>query len=110
MIKATTDCKQPKVLVQKLNDTAYIFINLNESLMTEVDEEGVEHTYYQYDFNSFTVPTSEDKLVKDIETNPEKYIEYKPDDRTLPQKVDDCELSISDLEQCIMDMSEVIYG
>ena len=51
MIKATTDSKQPKVLVQKVDDTAYIFINLNESLMTEVDEEGVEHTYYQYDFN-----------------------------------------------------------
>lgn len=110
MIKATTDCKQPKVLVQKVNGKAYIFINLNESFMTEVDEEGAEHTYYQYDFNSFTVPTSEEQLIKGIEANPEKYIEYKPDNRTLPQKVDDCELSISDLEQCIMDMSEVIYG
>ena len=110
MTKATTDCKQAKVLVQKVNDTAYIFINLNESMMTEIDEEGVEHTYYQYDFNSFTVLTSEDQLIKDIEDNPEKYIEYKPDDRTLPQKVNDFELSINDLEQCIMDMSEVIYG
>lgn len=48
-------------------------------------------------------------IQKAIEAGPEKYIDYHPDNRTVEQKVDDCELSISDLEQCIMDISEVLY-
>ena len=108
MIKQKSDCRLPKVLVQKVGDVAYIFINLNEEECSEADDEGNVHDYFIYDFNEFHVPVDSFDL-KAVEAEPEKYIDYQPDNRTVEQKVDDCELSISDLEQCIMDMSEVLY-
>ena len=108
MIKQKSDCRLPKVLVQKIGDGAYVFINLNEEECSETDGEGNVHDYFIYDFNEFHVPVDSFDL-NAVEAEPEKYIDYQPDNRTVEQKVDDCELSISDLEQCIMDMSEVLY-
>ena len=108
MIKQKSDCRLPKVLVQKVDDVAYIFINLNEEECSETDDEGNVHYYFIYDFNEFHIPVDSFDL-KTVEAEPEKYIDYQPDNRTVEQKVDDCELSISNLEQCIMDISEVLY-
>lgn len=108
MIKQKSDCRLPKVLVQKVGDIAYVFINLNEEEYSETDGEGNVHDYFIYDFNEFHVTVDSFDL-KAVEAEPEKYIDYQPDNRTVEQKVDDCELSISDLEQCIMDISEVLY-
>ena len=108
MTKQKSDCRLPKVLVQKIKDTAYVFINLNEEEHSETDEEGNVHNYFLYDYNEFHVPVDSFDL-KAVEAEPEKYIDYQPDNRTVAHKVDDCEMSISDLEQCIMDMSEILY-
>lgn len=107
MTKQKSDCKLPKVLIQRIESTNYVFINLNEEKCTETDEEGNIHEYYLYDYNEFHVSDTFD--LESVKNDPEKYIDYQPDNRTIVQKVDDCELSISDLEQCIMDMSEIIY-
>ena len=40
MIKQKSDCRLPKVLVQKVGDVAYVFINLNEEECSETDDEG----------------------------------------------------------------------
>lgn len=108
MIKQKSDCRLPKILIQKVEDIAYVFINLNEKKCSETDYEGNVHNYFVYDYNEFHVSVDSFDL-KDVEAEPEKYINYQPDNRTVEQKVDDCELSIGDLEQCIMDMSEILY-
>ena len=108
MIKQKSDYKLPKVLVQKVGEIAYVFINLNEEECSETDYEGNVYNYFVYDYNEFHVPV-DSFILKDVEADPERYIDYQPDNRTVEQKVDDCELSISDLEQCIIDMSEILY-
>ena len=55
MIKQKSDCRLPKVLVQKVGDVAYIFINLNEEECSETDDKGNVHDYFIYDFNEFHV-------------------------------------------------------
>lgn len=108
MIKQKSDYKLPKVLVQKVGEIAYVFINLNEEERSEIDYEGNVYNYFVYDYNEFHVPV-DSFILKNVKADPERYIDYQPDNRTVEQKVDDCELSISDLEQCIMDMSEILY-
>ena len=75
MIKQKSDCRLPKVLVQKVGDVAYIFINLNEEECSETDDEGNVHYYFIYDFNEFHVPVNSFDL-KTVEAEPEKYIDY----------------------------------
>ena len=77
MIKQKSDCRLPKVLVQKVGDVAYIFINLNEEECSETDDEGNVHDYFIYDFNEFHVPVDSFDL-KAVEAEPEKYIDYQP--------------------------------
>jgi adenylate cyclase class IV len=108
MIKEKSDYKLPNVEISSCRNKSFVFIHLNEVEKTETDEEGNEHTYYEYDFNEFSGLT-ESLPIEDIRMHPEYYLHYSQDNRTVEQKVDDHSISISELEQCIMDMSEIIY-
>lgn len=109
MIKAMSDFKLPNVLIQVVEGRAYVFIYLNEVEKSETNEEENTRNYFEYDYNEFN-ENVKDLDVEEIQNNPEKYINFTPDERTTVQKVEDCETSISELEQCIMDMSEIVYN
>ena len=106
MIKERSDFKLPSVELRSYGDKTSVCIHVNGVEKSEVDEYGVSHIYYEYDFNEFEEFTK-NISIEDIKTNPEKYLYYSSDNRTVEQKVEDNSVSISELEQCIMDISEI---
>lgn len=108
MIKERSDFKLPSVELRSYGDKTSVCIHLNCVEKSDVDEHGVSHTYYEYDFNEFEEFTK-NISIEDIKANPEKYLYYSSDKRTVEQKVEDNSVSISELEQCIMDISEILY-
>lgn len=108
MIKERSDFKLPSVELRSYGDKTYVCIHVNGAEKSDVDEYGVSHTYYEYDFNEFEEFTK-NISIEDIKANPEKYLYYSSDNRTVEQKVEDNSVSISELEQCIMDISEILY-
>lgn len=86
-MKAKFDKKQSPVKIIKDNDKSYVFICLNEEEKTEsVDYTGEELedqseatsptiTYYEYDYNEFTLDSNDD-ILNDIQEHPEDYIDY----------------------------------
>ena len=108
MTKNKSDFKLPRVLIKVFDEKVYCFINLNEKEVTQVDENGDKKKYFEYDYNEF-VDLKENLSLEDIEQYPENYLEYTVDNRTIEQKINSNSISISELEQCILDMSEIIY-
>lgn len=108
MIKERSDFKLPSVELRSYGDKTSVCIHVNGVEKSEVGEYGVSHTYYEYDFNEFEEFTK-NISIEDIKANPEKYLYYSSDNRTVEQKVEDNSVSISELEQCIMDISEILY-
>lgn len=73
---------QPQLPVKTVTsgDKTYLFLCLNETQGAEsypdIGEGQTQETYYEYDYNEISGPV--DKLpVKDIQANPENYLDYK---------------------------------
>ena len=76
-MKARFDTTQESVTVRQIDGIDYIYICLNENIVTEIPEgREEEQTYHEYDYKEII----EDIGVLDIDdvkTNPEKYLNYK---------------------------------
>lgn len=78
--KARFSQPQLPVKIVESEDTAYVFICLNEEEKTEeypdMGEGQTRESYYEYDYNEIVGPT--DKLpLDDIQANPENYLDYE---------------------------------
>lgn len=80
MIKAKFASKQQPVKVVDTEDKFYIFICLNGVVKLEDvnTNNNSSEEYIEYDYNEFTVNKT-DIDINDIESNPEKYLNYTPD-------------------------------
>ena len=79
-MKARFSSRQQPVKIVESEDTAYVFICLNEEEKTEeypdMGEGQTRETYYEYDYNEIVGPASEIPL-DDIRKNPENYLNYE---------------------------------
>lgn len=69
--------QQPPVKFVVLHGTTYVYICVNEKLVSNSDTEEGETEAYEYDYNEFFVPTEEIDRKAIIE-NPEGYVLYDP--------------------------------
>ena len=96
---------QPQLPVKTVTagDKTYIFICLNETQGTEVypdmGEGQAQETYYEYDYNEFC-GKSEELDLEDIESNPEKYLDYETK-KEPTTKLDKALAKIEELEKQI---------
>ena len=106
----------------KKRGTVSVFICLNEKQETvpsqtiQTDGEPlVTEPYVQwvYDFNSFTVPTTDIDL-NDIQKNPSNYLNYDPDNKdeiaALKKENKELKENMNLLSDCITELSEQVYS
>ena len=106
----------------KKRGTITVFICHNErqeAVETPGDssEMGTETTgssmQWVYDFNSFTVPTTDIDL-NDIQKNPSNYLNYDPDNKdeiaALKKENKELKENIDLLSDCITELSEQVYS
>lgn len=66
-----------------------------------------------YDFNSFTVPTTDIDL-NDIQKNPSNYLNYDPDNKdeiaALKKENKELKENMNLLSDCITELSEQVYS
>lgn len=70
--------QQPPVKIVQADGKTYIFICQNETQGTESyedNEEQIQETYYEYDYNEICGPTEKLPL-EDIQAHPENYLDY----------------------------------
>lgn len=72
-MKIKSDVQLNKVDVRNVDNKNYVYIYLNETKVKVEDE----HPYecWEYDFNEFV---ADDMDLNDILTNPDKYLDYRP--------------------------------
>ena len=71
--------QRPPVKTVQADGKTYIFICQNETQGTESyedNEEQIQETYYEYDYNEICGPTEKLPL-EDIQAHPENYLDYK---------------------------------
>lgn len=118
-MKARFTTEQPAVRWQPLdNGMVDVTICLNGQEVTDessqVDEFGETHTtkdaYWEYDFNQFRDST--DNITREgVESNPERYLDYTPSQpKSLEEQVQEQAETIQILTECLLEMSETVYG
>lgn len=106
-MKARFDTKQNAVTVAQLDGIDFIYICLNESIVTETSEElEGEQTYHEYDYREISEPTGTIDL-EDVKANPEKYIDYENEVKTDTERIDTLEATTDDI---ILMMADLIGG
>ena len=71
-MKARFDTTQDAVVVRQLDGKDYVYICLNESIVTEIPEGQIEEqTYREYDYREISEPTGTLDLA-DVKINPKK--------------------------------------
>ena len=102
-IKARFQQQQPPVDIRQIGGKIYVYICLNGQEKTEtypdMGEGKTTETYYEYDYNEFCGKAEESDL-KDIESNPEKYLDYETK-KEPATKLDKALAKIEELEKQI---------
>lgn len=109
--------KQTPLYVVIKDGQAYCYIHLNETHGTDTEERydpetettvTVETEYYEYDYNYFV--ESEDFISKtDIQTHPEKYLDYHPRAKTKDEIIADLQEKVEVLTNGLLELSEMVY-
>lgn len=117
-MKARFDAKQPPVKIIENNNVVYVFICLNEEEKEEIVNynENLENTedseqsnitikYYEYDYNEFN-DKKENIDTGDINTYPEKYLNYSPSknenkEDKLQNEIDSLKTQLEELSSAI---------
>lgn len=105
-MKARFDTAQDAVSIRQLDGIDYVYICLNENIVTEIpegQEEEQEQTYYEYSYKEITEPTGTLDL-DDVKTNPEKYLNYKNEVKTNTERIDTLEATTDDIILMIADL------
>lgn len=106
-MKARFDTTQESVTVRQIDGIDYIYICLNENIVTEIPEgQEEEQTYHEYDYKEISEPTGTLDL-NDVKTNPEKYLNYKNEVKTNTERIDTLEATTDDI---ILMMADLIGG
>nr|DAH93773.1 MAG TPA: hypothetical protein [Caudoviricetes sp.] len=106
-MKARFDTAQESVTVRQLDGMDYVYICLNENIVTEIpDGQEEEQTYHEYDYREISEPTGTLDL-NDVKTNPEKYLNYKNEVKTNTERIDTLEATTDDI---ILMMADLIGG
>ena len=117
-MKTRFDAKQPPVKIIENNNVVYVFICLNEEEKEEIVNynENLENTedseqsnitikYYEYDYNEFN-DKKENIDTDDINTYPEKYLNYSPSknenkEDKLQNEIDSLKTQLEELSSAI---------
>ncbi len=106
-MKARFDTAQESVTVRQLDGMDYVYICLNENIVTEIpDGQEEEQVYHEYDYREISEPTGTLDL-NDVKTNPEKYLNYKNEVKTDKERIDTLEATTDDI---ILMMADLIGG
>ena len=110
-MKARFSSQQQPVRIVESEDTAYVFICLNEEEKTEeypdMGEGQTRETYYEYDYNEIIGPAGKLPLA-DIQAHPEQYLNYEYTENKTD--VDSLIKRIEKLEQENVDMNRIFEG
>lgn len=85
--------KQPAVKIIEQNDEYFVFICLNGIKKQEIDNYSPtdgERIYWAYDYNEFCCK-KKDLDLDDVKSNPEKYLEYPPKEKSDKEKIAELE-------------------
>lgn len=106
-MKARFDTAQESVTVRQINGTDYVYICLNENIVTEIPEgQEEEQTYHEYDYREISEPTGTLDL-DDVKANPGKYLNYENEVMTDTERIDTLEATTDDI---ILMMADLIGG
>ena len=107
-MKARFDTTQESVTVRQIDGMDYVYICLNENIVTEISEGQEEkQTYHEYDYKEISEPTGTLDLA-DVKANPEKYLNYGNEPkRTDAERIDILEATTDDI---ILMMADLIGG
>lgn len=106
-MKARFDTTQESVTVRQLDGMDYVYICLNENVVTEIPEgQEEEQTYHEYDYREISEPTGTLDL-NDVKANPEKYLGYENNVTTDTERIDTLEATTDDI---ILMMADLIGG
>jgi hypothetical protein len=106
-MKARFDTAQESVTVRQINGTDYVYICLNENIVTEIPEGQEEkQTYHEYDYKEISEPTGTLDL-DDVKANPGKYLDYENEVGTDTERIDTLEATTDDI---ILMMADLIGG
>ncbi|MGE9892577.1 hypothetical protein ACQRAF_09895 [Lachnospiraceae bacterium SGI.240] len=107
-MKARFDTTQESVTVRQIDGIDYIYICLNENIVTEIPEgREEEQTYHEYDYKEISEPTGTLDLA-DVKATPEKYFNYGNEPKkTDTERIDTLEATTDDI---ILMMADLIGG
>lgn len=106
-MKARFDTTQESVTVRQIDGIDYIYICLNEKIVTEIPEGQEEkQTYHEYDYKEISEPTGTLDL-DDVKANPGKYLDYENEVGTDTERIDTLEATTDDI---ILMMADLIGG
>lgn len=91
MKKARFFVKQEPVKIIDSNGKVYVFICLNEThgtFINDTQDSTVSENYIEYDYNEFVID-KESVDIDDINNNPEKYLYYIPDSHIVDLTLDE---------------------
>lgn len=91
-----------KVKLVTQGNKIFVFITLNPVYVTRKDDEGNDTSYWEVDYNEFTVPLGSD--VQDILEHPERYLEQT--NYSIPTYAE----RIEALESAVYEIAEVLYN
>lgn len=103
-MKARFDAAQDAVSIRRLDGIDYVYICLNENIVTEIPEgQEEEQTYYEYSYREISEPTGTLDL-DDVKTNPVKYLNYENEVKTDTERIDTLEATTDDIILMIADL------
>lgn len=107
-MKARFDTTQEIVTVRQIDGMDYVYICLNEQLVTEIPEgQEKEQTYHEYDYKEISEPTGTLDLA-DVKANPKKYLKYeKETEKTDKERIEALEAATDDI---VLMMADLIGG
>lgn len=106
-MKARFDTTQESVTVRQIDGIDYIYICLNENIVTEIPEgREEEQTYHEYDYKEISEPTGTLDL-DDVKANPGKCLNYENEVGTDTERIDTLEATTDDI---ILMMDDLIGG
>lgn len=106
-MKARFDTAQDAVSVRLIDGIVYVYICLNENIVTEIPEgQEEEQIYYEYSYREISEHAGTLDL-SDVKTNPEKYLNYKNEVKTDTERIDTLEATTDDI---ILMMADLIGG
>lgn len=103
-MKARFDATQDAVSIRQIDGIDYVYICLNENIVTEIPEgQEEERTYYEYSYREISEPTGTLDL-DDVKTNPVKYLNYENEVQTDIERIDTLEATTDDIILMIADL------